>query len=244
MLARPDVERARVAGLGERDFTGGRAEDRDVPVDRRHAIPRHGDLDDAVASEVGSGNTRRRIERNETWTSSQQNAGCERAVTRPIRNAARGRRHPERHEVAPHLFTCVRLDCEDLITSSRQIHDASDDDRRRLRIATTGVESVIAAATSLDAARDALSASRRASLTSCRISRGAGTASCRRGFGSGSRTTTASARGLRQLHRPCRCEIRDVAGVDLVERGVARACQIAAVERPVSRDGSALSGLC
>jgi hypothetical protein len=49
LLAGPDVERARVAGLAERDLAGGGAENRDVLVDRRHAVPRHADVDHAVA---------------------------------------------------------------------------------------------------------------------------------------------------------------------------------------------------
>ena len=193
MLARPDVERARVTWHGERDLTCGRTQDRDVPVDRRHAIPGHGDVDDAVASEAGGGDASRSIERNQAWTSGQQDARSELPVTGPIRHAARGRLHAEWHQVAPHLFTGMCLDRQHLVPTRRQIHHAADDDRRRLRVAARGVESIVGAATR---------------LAGRRISCGTGTASRGRRFARGCWTTTAPACGLRQSHRPRRRETR------------------------------------
>ena len=136
VLAGPDVERARVAGLGERDFTGRRTEDRDVPVDRRHAVPRHArsrrcrcvpkpatGMPVAASSATSRGPGR------------EQDARSEPTVAGPVRDAARRRRHAERHQVPPHLLAGMRLDREHLVAPRRQIHHAADHDRRGLRVA-------------------------------------------------------------------------------------------------------------
>src|SRR5204863_7411278 len=62
-LAGPDVERPGVAGHAERDLASGGAEDRDVLIDRRDAVPRDADVDRAVAAEPAAQLTGGGVER-------------------------------------------------------------------------------------------------------------------------------------------------------------------------------------
>ena len=124
-LAGAHVERARIAGLGEIHFAGRCAEDRDVLIDRRHAIPRHRDLDDALVAEVVRRCAGCGIERDELRPGGQQDARRETAVARPVGNTARRRPHAGRQRVPPHLFAACRLrarapDCRAPADTSRR----------------------------------------------------------------------------------------------------------------------------
>src|SRR4030095_6211234 len=55
VCTRPDVERAGMTGRAACHVTRGRTEDRDVPINRRDAVPGHADLNDAISPEAGDG---------------------------------------------------------------------------------------------------------------------------------------------------------------------------------------------
>ena len=80
-----------------------------------------------------------RVEREQARSRREQDARADAPLARPVGDAARGGRDGWRHLVAPDLVSAVGVEREHLVAARRQIHHAGDDDRRHLRIASSGI---------------------------------------------------------------------------------------------------------
>jgi hypothetical protein len=208
-FAGADVERARVAGLGEIHFAGRCAKDRHVFIDRRHAIPGHGNLDDARVAKVTRRLSGRGIERDELRSGSQDDARRETAIARPVRHAPRRRPCAGRQRVPPHFFAGVGFEREHLIAAGREIHYAANHNRGDLRIT----------ARRLGAFSRYRSSGRAASLCG-RCTSGARAATRRRTLAAASsRASAATTCGrLREAYGPRLRQRAHVVGVDVGQR--------------------------
>ena len=230
LLAGTRVVRRRVAGRADRHLAHRRAQRNHVLEDDRHAVPSDGDVGDAVPAEAFGRLARGRVERHQPRRRVRR-ARVEAAasgfhvrrargendplgvvaVAGPVRDAA-ARRVAVRDLIAPDLLAGGRVEREDVIAAGVQIHHAVDDDRRHLGI------------------REDL---RRSRTASARAGRGCGLLARRRGAGAAG-AASLSGRTLDQRDVPGRRQLRHVVGVDLRERRILRARQIARIHRPVA----------
>ena len=163
------------------------ADDDDVLVDQRHRVVRHHHVHFAGLAEAGVDRAGLGVERDQTAAGREDDAWIA-AVTRPIRDAAPGRRAAG-DRIPPDFLAGLRLERHDAVRG-RQIHDAVDDDRRRL-----GIDAAAASA-------------------------------------GGSRRGRIALQGIGPHAR----QLRDVPGIDLLQRRIAGAGQVVAVHRPVAAD--------
>src|SRR5690606_6528595 len=89
LLARANIERARVPGRALRHLVDVRADHRDVAVDRRRAAVRYADVDAAAVAESGRGLAGRGVERVELGAGHEQNPRRVLRVAFPVAHAAR-----------------------------------------------------------------------------------------------------------------------------------------------------------
>ena len=232
-LAGADVERARVAGRTKRHLASGRAQDGQVSIDQRHAVPRHDDVDQAIASETRSGLSGRRVEGQQPRSRRQQNPRRCATFPWPVGDTARCRRETGGHLMPPSLPAGVGVDREHLIATRRQVHDAVDDDWGHLGIAA-------GAAGRIDGRRSGCAtAPRRGPIAA------AGAASSGRPHTAGRSDAATLGRSRRrpaaappgrprQLHRPGLGQLCDVGRIDLAQWREARPGEVMAVHRPVA----------
>ena len=130
------IERAGIADAADGARRRVRADNDDVPVHERHGVVRHSHVYFAVVAEARGGGTRACVERDQTASGRDEDARRDVAAARPICDAATRRRRAC-DGMLPDFFSRFGLERHDAVRG-RQIHDAVDDNRRRLGIEARG----------------------------------------------------------------------------------------------------------
>ncbi len=133
LLARADVVSARVSRRPVRRFAVVRPDDRHPAINGRRGIVRDRHLDHALVAESWNQRAGFRIQRDHLRTGGrEQSSGCV-FVSRPVRDSAL--RDRKFRSVRPQFFAGFRFE-RDHAMASRDIHHASDHDRRHFRKST------------------------------------------------------------------------------------------------------------
>ena len=130
------IEGARVADPADGPRRRIGADHDDVLVDERHRVIRHADIHGAVRAEAQIALAGLGVDRDQAASGSEDDAWRKATVAGPVRDTAAGERAAG-NELLPDLLTRLGVERHDTIRG-RQIHDAVDDNRRRLGIHTGG----------------------------------------------------------------------------------------------------------